>query len=132
MEEVWKPIPGYEGRYEVSNCGRVKSVAFMQRYVLRNGVEAYRRTHERVLSTQQQNSGYTIVHLHMNGQRKASTVHALVAYVFLPAKPTAAHEVNHLDGDKTNNSTSNLAWVTRSENHKHAYRTGLRKHWTAQ
>lgn len=128
--EIWKPIPGYEGRYEVSDLGRVKSVSFLQRYLLRNGKEAHRWTCERILATQPNNRGYLLVHLHLNNARRAYTVHTLVALVFLPERPTPAHEVNHKDGVKANCAASNLEWATRSENHKHAYRTGLRQHWT--
>lgn len=125
--EQWRDIPGFEGRYQVSDLGRVKSLPFMQRYLLRNGQEAYRRTRERCLATQVQNSGYTIVHLHLNNVRKAHTVHTLVALAFLPERPTPKHEVNHKNGVKGDCTVQNLEWVTRSENHRHAFATGLRK-----
>lgn len=127
MVENWKPIPGYEGRYEVSDFGRVKSVSFLQRYLLRNGKEAYRWTRERILATQVQNSGYTLVHLHLANQRKAYTVHTLVALVFLPERPTPKHEVNHKDGAKANCAAANLEWVTSAANKRHAVRFGLNK-----
>ena len=122
MTEVWKDIPGYEGRYRVSNLGRVKSVAFYQRCVFKNGRESTRLTKERILASQVQNSGYVLVHLHLDNKRKAFTVHRLVAAAFVPG---CALEVNHLDGDKRNNAASNLRWASSSENKQHALATGL-------
>jgi hypothetical protein len=107
----------------VSDSGRVKSSSFMQRYLLRNGREAFRRTRERILAQQTQNSGYQLVHLHLDGKRTAFTVHRLVAEAFVAGSgPT----VNHKDGVKANCAASNLEWATWSENHKHAWATGLR------
>lgn len=120
--ENWKDIPGYEGRYQVSDLGRVKSLAFYQRCVFKNGVEGKRLTKERILATQVQNSGYVLVHLHLDNERKAHTVHRLVASAFVPGY---AAEVNHRDGDKSNNAASNLQWVSSSENKQHALSTGL-------
>ena len=117
-DEIWKDVPGFEGRYQVSNLGRVKSLSFMQRYLLRNGAEAYRRTAERIVSQQKINSGYLIVHLHLDNARKAVTVHRLVAEAFLPAP--AGETVNHIDGVKTNNVASNLEWSSYTDNHLHA------------
>jgi len=122
--ETWKPIPGYEGRYEVSDAGRVKALSFMQRYVLKTGVEAYRRTRVRILAQNTQNSGYLLVHLHLDNERKAFTVHRLVAEAFVPG---SGQTVNHKDGFKPNNAASNLEWASYGENHKHAWATGLRK-----
>lgn len=122
--ELWKDIPGYEGRYQVSDLGRVRSLPFMQRYLLRNGAEAFRRTRERVLATQLQNGGYPIVHLHRNNQRRAFTVHGLVARAFV-SNPGALPEVNHINGVKTDARACNLEWTTSSGNKIHAAATGL-------
>lgn len=121
--EQWKDIPGYEGRYKVSDLGRVKSLPFMQRYLLRNGQEAYRRTAERVIAQQPNNKGYLLVHLYRDNTRKAFTVHGLVARAFVPG---SAETINHKDGVKANCAASNLEWASWSENHKHAWATGLR------
>jgi hypothetical protein len=125
MAENWKPIAGFEGRYEVSGMGRVRAVSFPQRYLLRNGLEAYRRTKPRAVSQQRINSGYLIAHLHLDGKRKALLVHRLVAAAFCPGFADSA-EVNHLNGLKRDNRAANLEGVTRTANHLHAVRTGLR------
>lgn len=122
--EIWKDIPGYEGRYPVSDLGNVKSLAFKQRYLLRTGVEAWRLTKEQPISHQLTNSGYLLVHLHLNNKRKAHTVHTLVARAFIP-NPQALPEVNHRDGCKSNCRAANLEWVTSSANKLHAVEHGL-------
>lgn len=124
MTETWKPILGFEDRYEISNLGRVKSLPFMQRYLLRNGHEAFRRTAERVVAQQTINSGYAIVHLHLGGNRYAKLVHRLVAVNFVDGFDVG-REVNHKDGNKANNAASNLEWTSRSGNLRHAVATGL-------
>ena len=106
--ERWLPIEGFESTYHVSNRGRVKS--------FQNG--------ERMLSPWPVAKGYLMVELRDNGKRSGRTVHRLVAEAFLE-RPSESHEVNHLDGDKTNNHLSNLEWVTTQENRDHAVATGL-------
>lgn len=117
MSERWAPINGYESRYAVSNYGDVKSIPFMQRAVSKGGREYHRRTKEKILSQQLINSGYFIVHLHLNGVRTACTVHRLVAKAFVPGQGV---EVNHDDGDKRNNYDKNLVWVSSTDNKLHA------------
>lgn len=123
-QENWKPIPGYGGRYEASDMGRVRSLPFMQRYLLRDGQEAYRRTAERILSAHPQNSGYLVVHLYLDGMRRALTLHRLIAQIFV-ANPEQLPEVNHKDGVKTNCCAVNLEWVSRTDNKLHAVIAGL-------
>lgn len=103
--EIWKDIPGYEGRYQVSDHGRVRSP-------------------KKVLSVQPQNSGYLVAHLHKDGHRKVALVHRLVACAFVPGEFVGGH-VDHINGDKLDNSAKNLEWVTRSENMYRAYAKGL-------
>jgi hypothetical protein len=123
--EIWKDVPGFEGRYQVSDLGRVKSLSFMQRFVSKAGREAFRRTSERVIAQQKINSGYMLVHLNLDNQRTGRTVHSLVAEAFLPG-PRAA-TVNHVNGVKTDNRAANLEWASYTENHLHAVAAGLNK-----
>ena len=112
MTEIWKDIQGYEGLYQVSNLGRVKSLT--KRYKDVECLKFYEW------------DGYKIVGLHKNRQRTAYRVHRLVALAFVPneqGKP----QVNHINGDKSDNRASNLEWCTGSENMKHAYSNGLQQ-----
>lgn len=122
MAESWKDIAGFEGRYQVSDAGRVKSLPFRQRYLLRNGAEAYRTTSERIIAMQSINSRYLIVHLHLDGRRSARLVHRLVAEAFLSGPASAT--VNHKNSDRQDNNAENLEWATHSENLLHALANG--------
>lgn len=115
MKEEWRDVVGYKGRYQVSDLGRIKSIPFMQRYLLRNGAPANRRTKERLLAQQEINSGYLIAHLYLNNVRKAFLVHRVVAAAFI-----GDGEINHKNGVKTDNRLANLEIVTRTQNHLHA------------
>ena len=120
MIENWKQCKGFEGYYEVSDLGRVRTVA--RESVKSNGRKCIVK--ENVLS-QANVRGYKKVTLKCDGVRKDMRVHRLVVMAFIgePSKEM----VNHKDGDKTNNVLSNLEWATRSENELHAYNTGLKK-----
>ncbi len=121
MQEVWKPVTGYENSYEISNSGNVRSIG---RYViLRNSSLRYVR--EKTLRPKN-TGGYLFVALSKNGERKDHYIHRLVAQAFLPKYP-GRNYVNHKDGNPSNNVVANLEWVTHSENVWHAYRTGLYK-----
>lgn len=118
MDEIWKPIPGYEGYYEVSNLGRVKSLG---RYVFRDLYKYYRK--ERIRSPYV-NQGYLSITLNKDKSEKTYAVHRLVALAFIP-NPDNKPAINHIDGNKQNNCVTNLEWVTSAENSSHAVRTGL-------
>ena len=122
--ERWQPISGFESRYEVSDLGRIRSLAFNQRYLLRNGETAFRRVKPRNIATQAINSGYLIAHLHRDGIRKAVLVHRLVARHFVPGFADGL-EVNHVNGVKTDNNFTNLEWVPSRDNKLHAVAIGL-------
>lgn len=113
MQEQWRAVPGYEGRYEVSDQGRVRSLPGRQA--------------GRVLKPGRQSQGYRSVVLYDGSspkKPKSHLVHSLVISVFGPLRPSPQHEVNHKDMDKDNNQISNLEWVTGSENIKHAVANG--------
>lgn len=127
MTERWKIIPGFNDRYEVSDLARVRAVAALKRWVhWVSGKEGMRLTPEKILSTQVQNCGYEIVHLCIDGKRKACTVHRLVAAAFCEGFFADA-DVNHKDGVKTNNIATNLEWGTRLYNILHAVEMRLNK-----
>lgn len=107
--EVWRWVVGYEGIYMVSNAGNVMTLP--------------KATHADGFTLAQAigRNGYKTVHLRKNGASKRLSVHRLVAEAFLP-NPSSLPEVNHVDGDKANNSVNNLEWCTRSENARHSIR----------
>lgn len=122
MNELWKPVKGFEGEYEVSNFGRVKSLDTIQRRS--NGrVMCDFKIKGKILKPFRtgKGDGYYTVSIH----GKFYKVHRLVATAFVP-NPCNLPQVNHIDGDKTNNSVNNLEWVTNLENMQHAVRKGLR------
>ena len=121
--EEWRPVVGYEDVYEVSNHGRIRRVGKAARHGKGRGggariglIRKYQIIH----------GGYQVVQLWKEGNYKSWLVHRIVAFTFLGLPPNG-HEVNHRDGNKQNNRLDNLEYVTRSENSKHAYRTGLRQ-----
>ena len=106
-EEMFVMVPGYNDRYLVSNRGRILSLnsgAEMAQYVQKNG--------------------YAAVKLRTHNVKRTFLVHRLVASAFVP-NPNGLAEVNHIDGDKLNNSAENLEWVTHSQNMKHSIEVGL-------
>lgn len=110
MKEVWKDIQGYEGIYQISNFGRVKSLKFGK---------------EKILKTPTNTHNYPSIYLKENGKKKALRVHRLVAQNFL-VNDNNYPDVNHIDGNKTNNKIENLEWCNRSQNEFHAYKIGLK------
>jgi hypothetical protein len=131
MEEIWKNHPYLENTM-VSNLGRVKNI---KPYAYQNSVVNKGRSgksRERILSlTLQPNNGYYYVHIQVNGISKGFRVHRLVAETFIP-NPENKPFVNHIDGDKTNNTVENLEWCTAKENTNHAIKNDLMRvneHW---
>lgn len=110
--EVWKDIEGYEGKYQVSNMGRIKSLPRNEKFC--------KRSEEVILKTFVCGSGYQEVILSSNGCRKPKLIHRMVAEAFVP-NPKQKREVNHRDGNKFNNVYTNLEWVTPRENIQHSY-----------
>jgi hypothetical protein len=107
MTEVWKAIPGFEGCYEVSNLGRVRSLK--------------RNTTSGGLIKTFINKGYVYAHLSRNGKHYNCKVHRAVASAFID-NPFNKPEVNHIDENKENNRVDNLEWVTTKENYNHGTR----------
>lgn len=109
--EVWKDVLDYEGHYQVSSLGRVKSV---ERIVLvKSGT---RLIHERILKSEVcKSTGYAYVNLHKDGKLKHCTVHRLVALAFVD-NPNNLPMVNHKDENRLNNSADNLEWITNEDN----------------
>lgn len=118
--ESWKPIKGYEGYYEISNFGNVRSLD--RKVKGKNG--KFQSLKGKNLKTPPGKPGYPTVSLQINNIPKTFAVHRLVAKHFIP-KVQGKDVVNHIDGNKTNNHHKNLEWVTHSENHMHAFLTGL-------
>lgn len=132
MEKYGKTLIGYEGLYQISNLGRIKSVERKVKY--QNG---FRNVKEKIKKTFVGKQGYARVELSKDGINKKYNVHRLVAEVFVNKYEKENYykknlEVNHINGIKTDNRAKNLEWVTRSENELHAYKMNLAKNTEKQ
>lgn len=107
MKEMWKSIKNYEGYYEISNLGQVRSIK--RNLILKSAVDTH---------------GYLHVVLYKNNTKKDVRIHRLVAETFIENQNNLA-QVNHIDGNKLNNRVDNLEWCTNLENHNHAVKIGL-------
>lgn len=112
MTEQWKPIKGYEGIYEVSTFGRVKSLQHSM--VSKDG--KIRHFPEVIKKLSPNWSGYLLVGLSKEGRSRTKAVHRLVAQAFLQDTYKPGLQINHIDQHKANNRVDNLEWVTPSEN----------------
>jgi hypothetical protein len=126
MKELWQPVEGYEGLYEVSNQGRVRSLDREIQKRGRAGVLMNLRLRGKVLKPQMDGNVRLCVALSKNGKYKPFRIHAMVAHTFLGPRPTGL-QINHIDGDCQNNIASNLEYCTASENMQHAVRLELIK-----
>ena len=107
--EQWKPIKGYEELYEISSYGNICI-----------------KTKEKKFKLNKNSRGYIVITFTKNKIQKSYSVHRLVAEAFIP-NPENKPQVNHINGDKTDNRVENLEWCTGSENMKHCYKNNLQK-----
>ena len=104
--EIWKDIPNYEGLYQISNFGNVKSLIS-----------------NKILKPSKDRFGYVRFNALKDKKQKTLRIHRLVMEIFNPINTTM--QVNHIDGNKLNNNSNNLEWLTRKENIQHAFKNNL-------
>lgn len=114
--EIWKDIPGYENIYQVSDLGNIRKWFKKPR----TGIAEWK-----VLISSFDKRGYKRYSFSLNKVRKTWQIHRLVLFVFNPIEDMEIYQVNHIDGNKINNSITNLEWCTAKENVNHAYNIGL-------
>ena len=115
MEEIWKDIPKFEGLYQASNFGRIKSLANKSNH-----------KEEKILKQRVDHKGYLQLTLYKNNKKINKKVHRLIAQTFI-SNYNNLPQINHIDGNKTNNNIDNLEWCNNSYNQLHANRMGLNK-----
>lgn len=115
MEEIWKDIVGFEGLYQVSNMGRVKS---LERDWICGNHNSVRHLEEHIVEPEKMKKGYLRISLNKDGVRKRIMLHRLVAEAFIP-NPNNLPQVNHKNEDKALNTVENLEWCTNEYNHNY-------------
>lgn len=110
MSTERKPIPGFDGKYEIDLAGNVYAMKAYQQYAA-----------GRTLKAHINKEGYAHVVLYANQKTHMGFIHRLLMLTFKPIENAHTLEVNHMDGNRSNNSLDNLEWMTRSENMKHAH-----------
>lgn len=122
-KEIWRPVNGFAGYYEVSNFGNVRSINRKKEH--NTAKCGFISIDGKLLKQAISAKGYRIVYLSKHGKMKTVRVHRLVALAFLP-QVSGKNQVNHIDGNKQNNRLDNLEWCNNSENQIHAWKHGLR------
>lgn len=118
MQEIWKDIEGYEGLYQASNLGQIKSIQYF------NHANNKSYTRNKILKPIINEKGYYRVDLYKERKSKRFRIHRLIAKTFIP-NPNNFPEVNHINGNKKDNCINNLEWCTHKHNMKEAYKLGL-------
>ena len=126
MNIEWKDVVGYEGIYEVSNTGEVRTKEGKITHTERHGNRYWK---QRILKQKTDKGGYKRVSLWVDGKECTWLVHRIVANSFIP-KENGKIIINHKDGNPSNNFVDNIEWCNYYENNKHAIESGLNKHET--
>lgn len=125
-KEIWKDIPGFEGYYQVSNLGNIKSLDRITPAKNRWGQDNPRRYKGKPLKPQCSKVGYYVVKLNMRKFSRSYFIHHLVMKSFIPnPDPLRLSNINHKDGNKINNRLENLEWCTPEQNTRHGIKMGL-------
>lgn len=125
MEEIWKPVKGYEGLYEASNLGRIRSVDHLDTFTTQHGEIITRMVKGKILKQHIDSRGYYLmVTMSKRGKRSCNLVHRVIAKTFID-NPSNLPEVNHKDEDKANNSVENLEWC----DHRYNNNYGSKQTW---
>lgn len=120
MNELWKDIPNYEGLYQASNMGNIRS---LDKIVPKWNKPYKRKIKGRVLKKHKANGGYNVVALHKNKNQKTYKVSRLIGITWKD-NPDNKPEINHKNSIRTDDRAENIEWCTRSENVKHSYDKG--------
>lgn len=130
MIEIWKDIPNYEGLYQVSNLGRIKSLGRKVNWEFYNKPCA-RNHSERIINAEVAKNGYKRVSLCKRGKRTRYNLHRIIAKAFIP-NPDNLPTINHKNGIRTDNRLENLEWVSYRDNNLHAWRVLHKKSYNAK
>lgn len=122
MTEIWKDVVGYEGIYEVSNFGNVRTHKNKTTWSEAHGLRHWK---QRYLKNKTPNGRDVRLNLWKDGMAKDWLVHRLVAYAFIPNTDETKNSINHIDGNPKNNHVENLEWCNHYENNNHAFDNGL-------
>lgn len=129
MEEIWKPVKGFEGVYEISSKGNIKSLDRIVEKInyskLGNSFVQQQKVKGKVLIPSKDKYGYLRLSTQVEGKRYSFKLHRLVAEAFIP-NPNNKPCINHISGVKDDNRVENLEWCTYSENNQHAIDSGLK------